>query len=197
MKKKTHTKSMSRSIHKQVAFHLGFFGAAAILFCILNFGLFLPTGTASAQVQTLTSPSATEDPTQSSFRIVVCDGPELPKNLDPKALEMLSPKDPATFQAKFGHPQPYVACNFNGIMLTIQHLINIAMVIGVFAAIALFTYAGYLMMTGKEDDRNKAKDIFPKIFWGFAIMLSAWFIVYQILNWLTGNSAFTKLLGNP
>jgi hypothetical protein len=71
------------------------------------------------------------------------------------------------------------------------------MVLGVFAAIILFTYAGYLMMTGKDSDRNKAKDIFPKIFIGFVIMLSAWFIVYQILDWLTGNGAFTKLLGNP
>ena len=66
-----------------------------------------------------------------------------------------------------------------------------------FAAILLFTYAGYLFLTGKEGDRKKAYDVFPKVFWGFIIMLTAWFVVYQILNWLTGNSIFGKLLGNP
>lgn len=148
-------------------------------------------------VQTLSSPVASEDPTKSSFRVVVCDGPVLPKNLSDTTREILSPTDPTAFAKKFGHPQPYVPCDFNGVMLTVQHLINIAMVIGVFAAIILFTYAGYLLMTGKEGDRKKAYEIFPKVFWGFIIMLSAWFIVFQILNWLTGNGSFTKLLGNP
>ncbi len=140
-------------------------------------------------VQTLTSPNSNENPTQSSFKVVVCDGPDI---------SSLSSSVQQQLYLQAGKTQSsYVPCNFNGAMIQVQHLINIAMVLGVFAAIVLFTYAGFLMITGKEDDRNKAKDIFPKIFWGFIIMLSAWFIVYQILSWLTGNGTFTKLLGNP
>jgi hypothetical protein len=147
--------------------------------------VFFISSTASAQnVNTLTSQNGISDPTQSTFQIVVCDGPTLPADL--KAAE----------EKKLG--RTYIPCDFNGAMMQVQHLIDIAMVLGVFAAIVLFTYAGYLLLTGTEANRNKAKDIFPKIFWGFIIMLSAWFIVYQILNWLTGSSSpFTKLLGNP
>lgn len=150
---------------------------------------------ANAQgVQTLSSPNSTEDPTQTSFRVVVCDGPALPtKDLQDAAQAEIDQAAKNTGVAT----HTYVVCNFNGAMIQVQHLIDIAMVLGVFAAIVLFTYAGFLMLTGKEDDRKKAKDIFPKIFIGFIIMLSAWFIVYQILSWLTGNGTFTKLLGNP
>ena len=134
----------------------------------------LSSSVAYAAVNTLT---ATEDPTKSTFKIVICNGPTLPDTMQ--------------------KPAGYVDCDFNGLMLQIQHFINICMVLGVFAAIVLFTYAGYLFLTGKEGDRKKAYDVFPKVFWGFIIMLSAWFVVYQILSWLTGNSIFTKLLGNP
>ncbi|MES2314893.1 MAG: pilin [Patescibacteria group bacterium] len=164
---------------------------------LLSVSLLATSSVFAQNTQTLTSPSASEDPTQSSFRIVACDGPELPANLDTKTREILSPSGETAFMKKFGHAQPYVPCNFNGMMIQVQHLINIAMVLGVLAAIVLFTYAGYLLMTGKDSDRSHAKDIFPKIFIGLIIMLSAWFIVYQILNWLTGNGAFTKLLGSP
>ena len=139
-----------------------------------------------AQTQTLTMPTGVSDPTQSSFRIVICDGPTLPSDPTAKAALIKGAAD----------PNHYIPCDFNGAMMQVQHLIDICMVLGVFAAIALFTYAGYLFMTGKEGDRKKAYEVFPRVFWGFIIMLSAWFIVYQILSWLTGNSMFTKLLGN-
>lgn len=145
---------------------------------------------ANAQsIQTLNNIDQNEDPTKSAFKIVVCDGPDNP-----------AINKPVTVYGNDGKPsgtRPYVVCDFNGAMITVQHLINIAMVLGVLAAIVLFTYAGFLLITGKEGDRKKAYEIFPKVFWGFIIMLSAWFIVYQLLSWLTGNSIFTKLLGNP
>jgi len=134
---------------------------------------------ASAQTtQNLTMPTGISDPTQPTFKVTVCDGPDLTGT----GLTI---------------PSGYIPCNFNGAMMQVQHLIDICMVLGVFAAIVLFTYAGFLLMTGREADRKKAKDIFPKIAIGFLVMLSAWFIVYQLLNWLTGNGMFTKLLGNP
>lgn len=112
----------------------------------------------------------------SSFKLVACDGPTLPKGMTP----------PTT---------PYVPCDFNGLMLTIQRFINVGIVVGVFAALIGFAYTGALYVMGTPKYRERANEVFPKLFWGFIIMLSAWFIVYQILSWLTSNSAFTSLLG--
>jgi len=149
----------------------------------------------SAQTQTLTMPTGATDPTQSSFRVIICDGPAA---LNTSSTHQISnPNGGGTITDPKWHEDPnFRACDFNGAMMQIQHLIDIFMVLGVFAAIILFTYAGFLLMTGKEDDRKKAKSIFPKVAVGFIIMLSAWFIVFQLLNWLTGNGIFTKLLGS-
>ncbi len=109
----------------------------------------------------------------SGFHLTVCDGPSLPG----------------------GNPTDYVPCDFNGAMLQVQHLINIAIVGGVLVAIFGFSYAGFLYIRGREADRTQASSMFQKIGIGFIIMLSAWFIVYQILAWLTGGSGFGTLLG--
>ncbi|MEK7610078.1 MAG: hypothetical protein AAB470_03105 [Patescibacteria group bacterium] len=118
------------------------------------------------------------DPTKSGFKLVVCDGPTLPKNYP-------------------NPPKDYVPCDFKGVMLQIQHLINVMIVLGVFAAIAGFSWAGFLYISGDPNKIKKAHAVFPKVFLGFIIMLSAWFIVYQILSWLTKNEGFKTLLGNP
>ncbi len=133
-----------------------------------------------SSVRTLNTPTTDPnlDPNSSGFKIVVCDGPTLPANYPNK-------------------PANYVPCDFNGVMLQVQHLINIAMVLGVLVAIVMFSYAGGLYITGKKANVDKAHSIFPKVFFGFIIMLSAWFIVYQILSWLTNNDGFKALLGNP
>ena len=120
--------------------------------------------------------AAFSDPTKKTFKLVACDGPA---------------------GANFTKDEKYIPCDFNGIMIQIQHLINVMMIIGVFAAIAAFSWAGFLYMTGNPNKIKQAHEIFPKVFFGFIIMLSAWFIVYQILDWLTDNPGFKTLLGNP
>ncbi len=134
-----------------------------------------PTAVPTQTLQTpLTEPST--NPNSSAFKIAVCDGPA---------------------GANTAHDPKYVPCDFNAVMLLIQHLINIMMVVGVLVAILMFSYAGGLMVTGKEKNISKAKSIFPKVFIGFIIMLSAWFIVYQALGWLASNDGFRTLLGSP
>ncbi len=116
-----------------------------------------------------------------SFRLVICDGPRYP---DPLPLGMNPP------------PANYVPCDFNGLMLQANHVITILLVAGVFVALAGLAYSGYLFLTGKEQDRTRAKEILPKIAKGFIMMLSAWFIVHQLLLWLTDNgTGFSKLIG--
>jgi hypothetical protein len=140
--------------------------------------LFLSTSFLSIHPIHAATPSAEVNPNDPGFNFIVCDGPRLPPTY----------KNP---------PANYRVCDFNALMTQVQKLINIAMVAGVFVAIGGFCYMGYLFMTGKEDDRKKGKEIFPKIFIGFIIMLSAWFIVYQLLGWLLKYPSLRTLLGSP
>ena len=145
---------------------------ALITLCFFAFFLLSFAITAFAQTP---SPDVS-NPNSSAFKIVICDGPAGANlNKDPK----------------------YIPCDFRGLMLQAQHLINIMIVIGVLSAIVGFCYAGYLYITGVPGNISRAHDIFPKVAIGFIIMLTAWFIIYQILSWLTGNSGFGALLGNP
>lgn len=142
---------------------------------------------AHAATANLASDRTTVDPTNSGFSIVNCDGPAGAGHTIPSDLS--SPMKPG-----------YRVCDFNGAMQQIQHLIDIMMVLGVLVAVAMFTYAGYLYVSvafsGKTGDIETAKGIFRKTFIGFAIMLCGWFIVFQILAWLTDNPSFSKLLGS-
>lgn len=139
-----------------------------------------------------------EDITNSNFKIVTCDGPHNPKG------------DPAvpTYDAsgKQSGTRPYVVCDFGAAMQEIQHLINIMIIVGVVAAIGGFCYAGYLYVVhGSESGaRSEASGVFKKVFIGFIIMLTAWFVVYQILAWLQCGPGSTNcqsvgsaLLGQP
>ena len=136
-----------------------------------------PPAPAPTATQTLKTPTDPElNPNKSTFKIVVCDGPA---------------------GAKPAGDSDYVPCDFNGVMRQVSHLINIAMVLGVLVAIAMFSWAGFLYITGKKANIDKAHSIFPKVFFGFIIMLSAWFIIYQLLGWLTNNPGFKALLGTP
>jgi len=105
------------------------------------------------------------------------------------------PKDLEQQQtAKIGHT--YQPCNFQGLMIEIQYLLNVMTIAGVLAAIGGFAYAGYLYVTGTQENIKKARGMFPKIAIGFILILTAWFIVYQILAWLTGSAGAAALLGN-
>lgn len=142
----------------------------------------LPPPPATTNTLKTTSNDPELNPNSSAFKIVVCDGPTLPASVKAKL-----PNGGAD----------YVPCDFNGVMRQVQHLINIMVVLGVLVAIVMFSYAGLLYISGQKAKIDKAHTIFPKIIWGFIIMLSAWFIVYQILSWLTNNAAFSTLLGSP
>lgn len=122
-------------------------------------------------------PTEYSDPTNSKFRIVICDGPRPPSGITVK--------------------DDYIACDFNGLMLQVRHIINLMMVLGVFSSILAFSWAGWLYISGNPENKKRAHAIFPKIFTGFIIMLSSWFIVYQILSWLVDNDSLKTLLGNP
>lgn len=113
----------------------------------------------------------------SGFRLMICDGPTLPTNI------------PAP--TNLGHT--YVPCDFKALMQEGQYLINVMIILGVVVAIIGFAIAGALYITGVEKNINRAKGIFPKLGIGFILMLTAWFIVSQILIWLTGSANYLTL----
>ncbi|MEI6396782.1 MAG: hypothetical protein WCO48_01790 [Candidatus Taylorbacteria bacterium] len=161
---------------------------------IIIIGLaFLVLSSVNVSAQTI-APNANENPSQTDFKLVNCDGPALPTNGTVKS-EFLK-----TWSAQTGKvPGDYKACDFNGALAQVQHLMNIAIILGVLAAILLFSFAGFKLVsasfTGKVADVDRAKDIFQKVAIGFIIMLVAWFVVYQIISWLSGgSSAGTALL---
>lgn len=149
----------------------------ALIVPILLFILFSAFVANAEPVRTLDTPLNTKisDP---GFKLVVCDGPALPPGVTP-------PKS------------DYVPCDFNGLMMQVQHIINVMISVGVIVAIIGFFYVGWLyIVKGTENAKSRAKDILQKLVIGFVIMIAAWFIVSQILNWLTGDSGFGVLLGS-
>jgi hypothetical protein len=120
-----------------------------------------------------------------AFQLVKCDGPTLPPSVYTAAFK-------SDYVKKYGHE--YIACDFRHLMQQAQFLINVMITLGVAVAIVGFAYAGWLYVTGVEKNITRAKGIFPKLGLGFILMLTAWFIVSQILTWLTGSSGY--LTGN-
>lgn len=154
---------------------------------VLGFLTVTPLGGVNmAQAQTL-------NPFSPDFRLSVCDGPHRPGSVI-SADNALTPEQ---FKAKYAHLPPYVDCDFKGLLLQVQFLINAMIVLGVLAAIATFTYAGVLYLTGSQEKIKTARNIFKKVGFGFLMMLTAWFIVYQGLEWLKVSDGVRKLLGNP
>lgn len=86
-------------------------------------------------------------------------------------------------------------CNFNELIKQINHIISWLFGISLSIAIVFLAYGGILYMTGTEGNITQAKGIFSSVGWGFIIMLSAWLVIYTLLNWLTKpGQGFTSLL---
>ncbi len=117
---------------------------------------------------------ASLNPFDPNFKLSVCDGP-----------------------AYAGQPSNYTPCDFAGLMTQAQHLINAMIILGVLAAMVSFTWAGALLIWSGPEKKSDAKKIFEKTFWGLIMMLTAWFIVYQLLDWLAASEGVKTLLGRP
>ncbi len=137
-----------------------------------------------------------------SFHLLQCDGPDLsglPKDTKITIYGKsytIEGQNPIITNADGSNSHQYQPCNFQGLMIEVQYLLNVMTIVAVLAAIVGFAYAGYLYITGTQENLKKARSMFPKLAIGFILILTAWFIVYQILAWLTGNAGAAALLGN-
>lgn len=153
---------------------------------LLILSLLSPLGTVAVQAQV---PSPETDISKPTFKLLICDGPEQINHIDPKSglYKIDNPKNNPNF----------IPCDFNGAMMQIQHFINVAMIVGVLVAVLGFTKAGIYFIWGEPGKIKEAKETFAYVVKGFIIMLSAWFIVYQILAWLLKSNTLGVLLATP
>lgn len=75
-------------------------------------------------------------------------------------------------------------CNFASLINTVKYLVNWAFVISIPVIIGLIAWAGLLHMTGKKENITKSYAIMRNAVIGFAIMITAWFIVTTLLKWI-------------
>jgi ABC-type proline/glycine betaine transport system permease subunit len=76
-------------------------------------------------------------------------------------------------------------CNFREFINTINTLIRFAILAVAPIAVGLFTYAGFLIMSGNESEITKGKDFFWRVVYGLFFMLASGAIVKTILYLLT------------
>ncbi len=124
-----------------------------------------------------------------AFKLVICDGPEGAGHVDPATGKVDPSKNP---NGSYVYPlqNGYRVCDFKGLMIQAQYLINVMITVGILAALVTLSYAGFLYIGGTQKGIGDAKKMFPKIVWGFVFMLTAWFIVSQLLIWLTGTNSY-------
>jgi hypothetical protein len=82
-------------------------------------------------------------------------------------------------------------CDLAALMDTIIKVVNFLFYISIPIAIALFAYAGLLYMTGREKHITAARGIFTSVAIGFIIMITAWFVVRQVVAWFVKEPAAT------
>jgi|GEM_PF-954760 hypothetical protein len=88
-------------------------------------------------------------------------------------------------------------CNFQTFISMVGTTINWLFVIAIPVAVALFAYAGLLYMSGKDENKKKARTIFLNVAIGFIIMLVMFVVVKTVVGWVV-NPGFgaTTFLGS-
>jgi hypothetical protein len=122
-------------------------------------------------IVSVVSAEAGNDPTQSSFQLVPCDGyPRIPADSS-KVIP----------GARYGTP-----CDYNQFIIGIQRIIKACILFAVPIAAGVFGWFGIKMMTSGGDvkSREEAKAAMFKVLKGMFLMLAAWYIVDLALSGL-------------
>jgi hypothetical protein len=85
-------------------------------------------------------------------------------------------------------------CDFAALLKTVISLVNWLFYISIPIAVVLFAWGGVLYMTGKPDNMGKARNIFAAVVVGFIIMITAWFLVRQVVSWFVDDPAATTFV---
>ncbi|KND48846.1 MAG: hypothetical protein AB200_00215 [Parcubacteria bacterium C7867-005] len=89
-------------------------------------------------------------------------------------------------------------CGFNDLIKLVINIINTLITYSTYIAVAVFCYAGIMLMTagGDKGALDKAKKILGSVVKGYVWILIAWVVVYTIMNTLIDGEGFS-LLGDP
>ena len=73
-------------------------------------------------------------------------------------------------------------CDYNSLFVLAKALITDLVILSTFLAVAVFAYAGFMMIMsrGSETEYKKAVAMFGKVMWGYVWILAAWLVVYTI-----------------
>lgn len=88
-------------------------------------------------------------------------------------------------------------CTFGHLIKLVEVLIQDLVVLSTFIAVAVFCYAGFILLTsaGNTSALERAKGMFWKVLMGYLWILAAWLIVYTITSVLLHDGY--SLLGSP
>ena len=93
-------------------------------------------------------------------------------------------------------PSRNVTCSLASFINTVNYLIYRAIAFSIPLATVLMVYGGFLYMTGEQDKIKTAKNIFLNVCIGFIIMVTAWFVVTTVVDWVvderTGATSLIK-----
>ena len=88
-------------------------------------------------------------------------------------------------------------CTFGHLITLAQNLITDLIILSTFLAVAVFAYAGFILLTsgGSVSKKEQAVKIFWNVLWGYLWILFAWLIVYTITSVLLKDGY--SILGAP
>jgi hypothetical protein len=77
-----------------------------------------------------------------------------------------------------------VKCNFYNLIVIINQLVNWAFTLSLPVVAGMFAYAGYLHITGSEENIKRSRKMMQNAIIGFIIALTAWFVVTTLVEWI-------------
>jgi hypothetical protein len=88
-------------------------------------------------------------------------------------------------------------CGWTDIEPFIEGLLKNLILIGMFVAVCMVSYAGFILLKGYGDPaaRSKAKHIFMSIIVGLIILFGAYFIVDLVLDRIVGVNSEIRIYG--
>lgn len=89
-------------------------------------------------------------------------------------------------------------CGFNDLVQLVVAVINNLVILSTILATIGFIYVGFRLVTsgGNPGAKEDAKHVLKNVLIGYVVILTAWLVVYTIMNVLV-NPEYNFILGNP
>ncbi len=87
-------------------------------------------------------------------------------------------------------------CDFNDLIKLVKNVLTFLILVSIPLATIVIAYGGFLLLTanGSEGNISKAKELIFNVLKGFALVLTAWLIVYTIVDVLLEDNSYENFL---